>query len=112
MSTYNPEDGDRDPLTPAQLSDLFARAGANGVGYQEARVLCALRKAWNEAEAPIPMILTCPSCNTRHVDRGRFAVSPHHTHACQGCGMCWRPAIVATVGVSFLPGFKDPVGVE
>lgn len=56
---------------------------------------------------PTPMLLWCPSCHTRHVDLGEFATKPHHTHACQGCGMVWRPAIVATVGVQFLPGFKD-----
>ena len=56
---------------------------------------------------PIPMILTCPSCNGRHIDKGEFATMPHHTHACQHCGMVWRPAIVPTVGVQFLPGFRD-----
>jgi rubredoxin len=56
---------------------------------------------------PIPMILTCPNCSARHVDKGEFATKPHHTHACQTCGLCWRPAIVPTVGVQFLPGFKD-----
>ena len=57
--------------------------------------------------APIPMLLWCPECHTRHVDAGTFAFKPHHTHACQQCGMVWRPAIVATVGVWHLPGFKD-----
>jgi hypothetical protein len=57
---------------------------------------------------PIPMLLTCPACGARHVDLGEFATKVHHTHACQVCGMVWRPAIVATVGVFFLPGFKDP----
>lgn len=56
---------------------------------------------------PIPMLLTCPSCNARHIDEGEFATRPHHTHACQTCGMVWRPAIVETVGVQFLPGFRD-----
>ena len=56
---------------------------------------------------PVPMILTCPMCRERHVDRGRFATHPHHTHACQRCGFVWRPALVPTVGVQFLPGFKD-----
>jgi uncharacterized Zn finger protein len=56
---------------------------------------------------PIPMILWCPECMERHVDAGEFATKPHHTHACQSCGMVWRPAIVPTVGVRFLPGFKD-----
>lgn len=56
---------------------------------------------------PIPMLLWCPGCNTRHIDKGKFATKPHHTHACQACGIVWRPAVVLTVGVQFLPGFKD-----
>ena len=56
---------------------------------------------------PIPMLLQCPMCGKRHVDRGEFATKPHHTHACQKCGHVWRPTIVHTVGVRFLPGFKD-----
>ena len=57
--------------------------------------------------APIPMLLWCPQCHRRHVDVEEFATKPHHTHACQWCGMVWRPAIISTVGVEFLPGFKD-----
>lgn len=59
--------------------------------------------------APIPMLIWCPDprCGDRHIDVGEFATKPHHTHACQGCGMVWRPAIVPTVGVRFLPGFKN-----
>lgn len=56
---------------------------------------------------PVPMILTCPACSARHIDEGEFATKVHHTHACQNCGMVWRPAIVPTVGVQFLPGFKN-----
>lgn len=56
---------------------------------------------------PIPMLLTCPACGARHIDAGDFVTKVHHTHACQRCGMVWRPAIVPTVGVRFLPGFKD-----
>lgn len=61
------------------------------------------------ADRPIPMILTCPmpTCAGRHIDKGTFATKPHHTHACQHCGHVWRPAIQNTVGVQFLPGFKD-----
>jgi hypothetical protein len=59
---------------------------------------------------PIPMRLPCPACSTLHIDEGEFATKPHHTHACQGCGMVWRPAIVPTVGVRFLPGFKNAEG--
>lgn len=55
----------------------------------------------------IPMRLTCPSCGELHIDKGEFATKEHHTHACQNCGMVWRPAVVPTVGVRFLPGFKN-----
>jgi predicted RNA-binding Zn-ribbon protein involved in translation (DUF1610 family) len=55
----------------------------------------------------IPMILTCPSCGARHIDEGEFATKRHHTHACQSCGLVWRPAKEFTVGVQFLPGYKS-----
>lgn len=58
-------------------------------------------------EKPIPMFLTCPMCGFRHIDKGVFATKPHHTHSCQSCGLTWRPAVVPTVGVQYLPGFKD-----
>lgn len=54
------------------------------------------------------MYLTCPKCNARHIDEGAFVHKPHHTHSCQSCGLTWRPAIGYTVGVQFLPGFKNP----
>lgn len=54
----------------------------------------------------IPMILFCPSGH-RHIDEGDFADAPHHTHACQECGIVWRPAKVNTHGVQFLPGYKN-----
>lgn len=57
--------------------------------------------------APIPMLLWCPECGNRHVDVGEFGLKEHHTHACQHCGHVWRPAIVPTVGVQFLPGYKN-----
>lgn len=40
-------------------------------------------------------------------ERPRVLNLCHHTHACQHCGMVWRPAVVPTVGVYFLPGFKN-----
>ena len=55
----------------------------------------------------IPILLWCPMCGERHIDEGAFARKLHHTHACQSCGFTWRPAIEPTVGVQFLPGFKD-----
>jgi rubredoxin len=64
---------------------------------------------------PIPMLLWCPECGARHVDGlstdgTDWATKPHHTHACQNCGMVWRPALVPTCGVRFLPGFKNEAG--
>ena len=59
---------------------------------------------------PIPMLLWCPECGKRHVDVGDFATLKHHTHACQKCGHVWRPALVNTIGVRFLPGFKNEAG--
>lgn len=56
---------------------------------------------------PIQMLLWCPECRGRHVDVGDFATKVHHTHACQHCGHVWRPAIVPTCGVQFLPGFRN-----
>lgn len=60
-----------------------------------------------DEQVPIPMRLTCPECGELHLDQGEFATKPHHTHACQECGCVWRPAVVPTVGVRFLPGFKN-----
>lgn len=56
---------------------------------------------------PVPMLIYCPECGARHIDEGAFATKSHHTHACQTCGACFRTAIVPTVGVRFLPGFKN-----
>lgn len=59
---------------------------------------------------PVPMLIWCPECSERHIDEGEFATKIHHTHSCQVCGHTWRPAVVPTVGVKFLPGFKNEVG--
>jgi hypothetical protein len=60
---------------------------------------------------PVHLYLTCPKCNARHIDLGDFAEggtkSLHHTHSCQACGLTWRPAVNPTLGVEFLPGFKN-----
>jgi hypothetical protein len=60
---------------------------------------------------PIPMRLCCEDCGKLHIDEGEFATKPHHTHSCQYCGLTWRPAVVHTVGVQFLPGFKNDAPV-
>lgn len=77
--------------------------------HDELRAAIRGRDAIIANMAPVPLWLTCPFCKTRHVDRGDFATKPHHTHSCQNprCGLTWRPAVVATVGVETLPGFLD-----
>ena len=61
----------------------------------------------DEPAEAIPLLLWCPDCRARHIDESPWDTKPHHTHACQHCGHVWRPAIVETVGVRFLPGFKN-----
>lgn len=78
-------------------------AGGGGMSAQD----LGFGDAGVPARSPIRMLLWCPCCGERHIDRGEFASKPHHTHACQSCGVVWRPAIEDTVGVQFLPGFKD-----
>ena len=58
----------------------------------------------NTTNQSIPIRLPCPDCGVLHIDTD---MKPHHTHACQNCGNIWRPATVNTVGVQFLPGFKN-----
>jgi hypothetical protein len=81
------------------ITEEYDRGHAAGVAHQA--VIDAMRRA------PIDLILFCPKCDERHVDVGEFATKLHHTHSCQGCGFSWRPAIVSTRGVQFLPGFKN-----
>lgn len=56
---------------------------------------------------PVPMRLPCPECGRLHIDSGVWADRPHHSHACQYCGAIWRPAVIPTVGVRFLPGMRN-----
>lgn len=62
----------------------------------------------------IPMRLVCEACGRLHIDEGEWATRPHHTHTCQydDCGLTWRPAVVHTVGVRFLPGFRSEGAAE
>jgi hypothetical protein len=68
--------------------------------------------AISASQPPIQMRLPCPKCGELHIDEGEFATKSHHTHSCQHCGLTWRPAVVATVGVRFLPGFRNDVAVD
>lgn len=78
------------------------------LGCRQKRDSDRLVEALASVEMPaVALVLNCPACGERHVDEGVWATKLHHTHACQICGLAWRPAIVFTVGVQFLPGFKS-----
>lgn len=68
---------------------------------------------------PVPLVMYCPAGHP-HVDEGEWATRPHKTHQCQAnvfgdcmcyhrekckciCGLEWRPAEFATVGVRARP---------
>lgn len=82
-----------------------------------------------EAPRPIDMVLFCPNCGMKHIDRAEADLShedamrlgaqavgpgevvgwtnpPHKSHLCRredgGCGCIWRPANVPTNGVAKL----------
>lgn len=96
-------------IARATLADLPGRHVTIGVLGEELAQAYEAGYEHHRAESdhPIPMLLWCPACGERHIDEGEFATRFHHTHACQECGMVWRPAVVATVGVYHLPGFKN-----
>lgn len=97
-----------------QISELKqkleeARRLAEFAEENEASIAKTLAHLQGETSAPIPMRLPCEDCGELHVDEGDFVTKSHHTHACQFCGLVWRPAKVATVGVRFLPGYRNEV---
>lgn len=95
-----------------KLTEEQRRSLAVG-GFPERIALSIIDDLTERLESPIPMVLHCPECRARHIDEGAFATKPHHTHSCQSCGLTWRPSVRATVGVQFLPGFKnEPSAIE
>lgn len=93
-----------------RIADVHFGLPRESSGITAEMMVLALNKFFSAPEvsmAPVPMLLACPTCGLRHIDEGEFATKEHHTHACQGCGMVWRPALVPTCGVQFLPGFKN-----
>jgi hypothetical protein len=94
------DDGELDPYS--MIIEVLALPANERVTWDG--ILDAVRAL---VVTPTPMWLTCPHCREPHVDVGEFATKPHHTHSCQKCGLTWRPTIRNTVGVRFLPGFKN-----
>lgn len=62
---------------------------------------------------PIDVMLHCPVCHQRHVDRPESSTDwknpPHKSHLCLNCGCIWRPADVPTNGTGKIQtrGEKD-----
>lgn len=104
-------DGDFSAPAVRTEIDYFREAGYLTAGERTAYIITVQGRAVVDrilsALSPIPMRLRCPGCCALHIDEGDFATKTHHTHACQECGEVWRPAVVPTVGVKFLPGFKN-----
>lgn len=112
------------PEIPHELYEMYPAMSAQNHAehvYAYARSAISLHLESKPSEpAPIPMILHCPSCRMQHIDapethhldleldragmEGSYSASwnnpPHRSHLCHGCGTIWRPADVATVGVS------------
>lgn len=55
-------------------------------------------------DKPIDVILFCPVCGTRHIDKPEpergWDNPPHRSHLCDHCGCIWRPADVPTNGAA------------
>lgn len=101
---------DNDPVRRGVLGVLQSVGIHPGADMYWPRLIEGLASVFERQ--PVPMRLECPSCGELHIDEGEFATKPHHTHACQSCGAVWRPAVIATVGVRFLPGFKNAAPSE
>jgi len=98
-------------ITPTDLDFARARELLAGTGPRDllvVRVAEALaRERVQGVRPPLAIRLHCPECGELHIDEGQWATRVHHTHSCQNCGATWRPAVGPTVGVRFLPGFKN-----
>jgi len=81
---------------------LSYEAPLRGLGL--GRQLAWFTRELGRKEKPIPIVVNCPRCTMQHVDRGEFAQRAHRTHRCEHCGHEWRPANVATIAVTELPG--------
>jgi len=87
---------------PEHLRPIVMPTAPNDISVLEGGTVVAEPK-------PIPMLIWCPMCCARHIDEGEFATKVHTSHSCQKCGLTWRPCVEPTVGVQFLPGFKNEV---
>lgn len=64
-------------------------------------------------QLPLHLIIHCPSCGYKHIDKGIWKTRLHKTHLCESCRFEFRPCGIPTIGVAALPahqmGGKRPV---
>jgi hypothetical protein len=82
-------------------------ADADHAEIERLRAELAAMSVLGPTPSPIPMRIICPACGELHVDEGTFATTPHRNHSCQACGLTWQPCTLPTVGVRFLPGYRN-----
>ncbi|KVV40895.1 hypothetical protein WT27_13285 [Burkholderia territorii] len=118
----------------------YLEAGQSGSACDPADVCAGCRCGYGTSyrapdepvSAPIPMLLFCPKCGEQHIDApepadadidvdgtvisatSEWTNPPHRSHLCHACGIVWRPADVATVGVATIAtrGTADTWTVE
>lgn len=105
-----------DPVAFQQIGSLLAAANYQHAFKQNPAHgsildMHGIALAASKVEVPIPMVLTCPVCRFQHIDKPEpdrgWTNPPHKSHLCHGCGIIWRPADVATVGVEAVSRGKD-----
>jgi hypothetical protein len=104
-------------LRGSQLMAFLSRTYL--IGYLEGHLAGCKEGPQGGPDAPIDMILFCPSCGLQHIDEIETVLvwtgggsapepsheevtwdnPPHRSHLCQGCSTIFRPADVATNGV-------------
>jgi predicted RNA-binding Zn-ribbon protein involved in translation (DUF1610 family) len=96
------------PLMEADYAEMEAVIASDPLKYklgrQVPKVFADKRDEilTNKAEADghgINKVLHCPGCGVQHIDMGEWKTRLHKTHACDNCGIEWRPFNYPTRGV-------------
>lgn len=100
-----------DPKMNAAV-DAFLDIWFHGVGWRSlqsrevdgrradaSRGLKAALDVLGRPEAPINMLLFCPSCGAQHVDApdGDWTNPPHRSHLCAACGIIWSAEMARVI---------------
>lgn len=93
--------GNAPPAYDDEISDEYLDTLQASIN-RGARRSSARFKLTPVAPAPIDMVLYCPACHVQHIDEASegWGNPPHRSHLCHACGCIWRPADVATNGIT------------